>query len=180
MGSRDNLDVQKPRLELPPLRRRVDRADKRLRTRLQQALDRRFYHSRDNMAALIEEFSREIPRLIQRDELLRKVGNRLRDLLELPRAAPRAPWAYVKVAEGCDRTCAFCAIPGFRGRQRSRPLDAIEHEARTLVDDGVVELVRWLEADRARTRTETRNPSDAERREDRTASTNSRGSGDES
>ena len=44
----------------------------------------------------------------------------VRDLLELPRPAPSAPWAYVKVAEGCDRACAFCAIPSFRGKQRSR------------------------------------------------------------
>ena len=35
----------------------------------------------------------------------------VRDLLDLPRPAPRAPWAYLKVAEGCDRACAFCAIP---------------------------------------------------------------------
>ena len=44
------------------------------------------------------------------------------DLLELPRPAARAPWAYVKVAEGCDRICGFCAIPSFRGKQRSRPV----------------------------------------------------------
>ena len=43
------------------------------------------------------------------------------DLLELPRPAASAPWAYVKVAEGCDRICGFCAIPSFRGTQRSRP-----------------------------------------------------------
>ncbi|MGO9853732.1 MAG: MiaB/RimO family radical SAM methylthiotransferase [Acidimicrobiales bacterium] len=42
------------------------------------------------------------------------------DLLELPRPAARAAWAYVKVAEGCDRICGFCAIPSFRGKQRSR------------------------------------------------------------
>ena len=42
------------------------------------------------------------------------------DLLRLPRPAAKAPWAYVKVAEGCDRICGFCAIPSFRGRQRSR------------------------------------------------------------
>ena len=41
------------------------------------------------------------------------------DLLELPRPASDAPWAYVKVAEGCDRNCGFCAIPSFRGKQRS-------------------------------------------------------------
>jgi ribosomal protein S12 methylthiotransferase len=65
----------------------------------------------------------------------------VRDLLELPRPAPRAPWAYVKIAEGCDRACAFCAIPSFRGKQRSRTPESIEAEARSLVEQGVAELV---------------------------------------
>jgi ribosomal protein S12 methylthiotransferase len=65
----------------------------------------------------------------------------VRDLLELPRAAPAAPWAYVKIAEGCDRACSFCAIPSFRGKQRSRPPEAIEAEVRALVDGGVAEVV---------------------------------------
>jgi ribosomal protein S12 methylthiotransferase len=65
----------------------------------------------------------------------------VRDLLELPRPAPRVPWAYLKVAEGCDRACAFCAIPSFRGKQRSRTPESIEAEARTLVEAGVAELV---------------------------------------
>jgi ribosomal protein S12 methylthiotransferase len=47
------------------------------------------------------------------------------DLLNLPRPKAAAPWAYVKVAEGCDRACGFCAIPSFRGKQRSRSIDAI-------------------------------------------------------
>ncbi len=64
-----------------------------------------------------------------------------RDLLELPRPAPAAPWAYLKVAEGCDRTCAFCAIPSFRGKQRSRTPESIGAEARSLVEQGVRELV---------------------------------------
>jgi ribosomal protein S12 methylthiotransferase len=68
-------------------------------------------------------------------------ANGPRDLLELPRPAPEAPWAYVKVAEGCDRVCAFCAIPSFRGRQRSRTPESIEAEARGLVAGGVRELV---------------------------------------
>ena len=42
------------------------------------------------------------------------------DLLNLPRPPASAPWAYVKIAEGCDRSCGFCAIPSFRGPQRSR------------------------------------------------------------
>lgn len=50
------------------------------------------------------------------------------DLLELARPPTSAPWAYVKVAEGCDRRCGFCAIPSFRGKQRSRPLASILEE----------------------------------------------------
>ena len=65
----------------------------------------------------------------------------VRDLLELPRPTPSAPWAYLKVAEGCDRACAFCAIPSFRGKQRSRTAESIEAEARQLVEAGVAELV---------------------------------------
>ena len=65
----------------------------------------------------------------------------VRDLLELPRPAPTMPWAYVKVAEGCDRACAFCAIPSFRGKQRSRTIDSIEAEVRGLADAGVAEIV---------------------------------------
>ncbi len=48
--------------------------------------------------------------------------------------------AYLKIAEGCNRTCAFCAIPIMRGKQRSRPIDSIVTEAKRLVDEGVQEL----------------------------------------
>jgi ribosomal protein S12 methylthiotransferase len=54
------------------------------------------------------------------------------DLLELPRPAATAPWAYVKVAEGCDRICGFCAIPSFRGKQRSRSPEEILAEVDAL------------------------------------------------
>ncbi len=62
------------------------------------------------------------------------------DLLNLPRPAAHAPWAYVKVAEGCDRHCGFCAIPSFRGLQRSRPEDVVAAEVDEL-GDGVREVV---------------------------------------
>lgn len=52
----------------------------------------------------------------------------------------RAPWAYLKIAEGCDRGCTFCAIPLMRGKFRSRPPEIIEAEARHLVASGVSEL----------------------------------------
>jgi ribosomal protein S12 methylthiotransferase len=71
----------------------------------------------------------------------RRTPRGVRDLLELPRAAPAAPWAYVKIAEGCDRACRFCAIPTFRGKQRSRSPDALLDESRALVTRGAAELV---------------------------------------
>ncbi len=60
-------------------------------------------------------------------------------------AAPRlrfgsAPWAYLKIAEGCDRGCTFCAIPLMRGKFVSRSAEVIETEARHLVAQGVTEL----------------------------------------
>jgi ribosomal protein S12 methylthiotransferase len=48
--------------------------------------------------------------------------------------------AYVKIAEGCNRTCSFCAIPSIRGKQRSRPLEDIVAEARNLAARGTVEI----------------------------------------
>ena len=54
------------------------------------------------------------------------------DLLNLARPKSSVPWAYVKVAEGCDRACGFCAIPSFRGKQRSRRIDDILEEVDAL------------------------------------------------
>lgn len=73
--------------------------------------------------------------------VLKQKPTGIRDLLDLPRAPQASPWAYVKVAEGCDRACAFCAIPSFRGKQRSRIPEAIVAEARGLVAEGVREIV---------------------------------------
>ena len=49
--------------------------------------------------------------------------------------------AFVKISEGCDRFCAFCAIPYIRGRYHSRTADSIVSEVRALVDGGVREVV---------------------------------------
>jgi len=51
-----------------------------------------------------------------------------------------APYAYVKIAEGCNHTCAFCAIPQIRGRYRSRPIGRIVAEAEDLLGRGIREL----------------------------------------
>src|SRR5947209_7943575 len=52
----------------------------------------------------------------------------------------KAHSAYVKVAEGCNRNCAFCAIPLMRGKQRSRPIASIVAEAAALAADGIKEI----------------------------------------
>lgn len=67
------------------------------------------------------------------------------DLLNLPRPRSAAPWAYVKIAEGCDRQCGFCAIPSFRGPQRSRDVESILQE----VDDLAVREVVLVAQDLA-------------------------------
>ena len=72
---------------------------------------------------------------------LKKKPVGIRDLLDMPRPKPNSPWAYLKVAEGCNRNCAFCAIPTFRGKQRSRSAESIFEEAQMLVENGVKELV---------------------------------------
>lgn len=68
------------------------------------------------------------------------------DLLELPRPPATAPWAYVKVAEGCDRNCGFCAIPSFRGKQRSRTVDSILAEVDALAAKEIVLVAQDLAA----------------------------------
>jgi ribosomal protein S12 methylthiotransferase len=68
------------------------------------------------------------------------------DLLNLPRPAATAPWAYVKVAEGCDRACGFCAIPSFRGPQRSRDVASILAEVDQLGAREIVLVAQDLAA----------------------------------
>ncbi len=50
-------------------------------------------------------------------------------------------YAYLKIADGCDHSCSFCAIPGIRGKQRSRPISDIAAEAKILADKGIQELI---------------------------------------
>jgi ribosomal protein S12 methylthiotransferase len=50
-------------------------------------------------------------------------------------------FAYLKIAEGCDRRCSFCAIPFIRGKHISRPVDEIVVEAKRLIEKGVKEII---------------------------------------
>jgi len=56
------------------------------------------------------------------------------------RITPRH-YAYLKISEGCDRTCTFCAIPGMRGKHVTKPIEEVIREARELAADGVRELI---------------------------------------
>ena len=50
-------------------------------------------------------------------------------------------YSYLRISEGCDNPCTFCAIPAIRGRFRSKPVEALEEEARELVASGATELI---------------------------------------
>jgi ribosomal protein S12 methylthiotransferase len=75
-------------------------------------------------------------------------ANLVQDRLEkyplIPRVRLRAtatPWtAYLKISEGCDHACTFCAIPGIRGRHRSKPIERLVQEATQLAETGAIEL----------------------------------------
>lgn len=92
-----------------------------------------------------------------RDEIT-KVADRLvggaREQRELFRPAPikamndqsrlritPSHYAYLKISEGCDRTCTFCSIPSMRGKHVTKPIEMVLDEARELVQDGVRELI---------------------------------------
>jgi ribosomal protein S12 methylthiotransferase len=68
------------------------------------------------------------------------------DLLNLPRPRSERPWAYLKVAEGCDKACGFCAIPSFRGPQRSRSMESLLEEVDALQAREIVLVAQDLAA----------------------------------
>lgn len=74
-------------------------------------------------------------------ELLQDLGKQYDEHLRLERAltTPRH-YAYLKISEGCDRTCSYCAIPIITGKHKSRPMEEILDEVRYLVGQGVKEF----------------------------------------
>jgi ribosomal protein S12 methylthiotransferase len=72
--------------------------------------------------------------------LFRPAPVRAQDDTARLRITPRH-YAYLKISEGCDRTCTFCAIPGMRGKHVTKPIEEVVREARELADDGVRELI---------------------------------------
>jgi ribosomal protein S12 methylthiotransferase len=75
-------------------------------------------------------------------DILTELGVNLRtDLLTERTLTGPGHYAYLKISEGCDRTCAFCAIPAIRGKYISRPIDELVKEAEELAGNGVKELI---------------------------------------
>ncbi len=75
-------------------------------------------------------------------DILSELGVKLRtDLLTERTITGPGHYAYLKISEGCDRTCAFCAIPAIRGKYISRPLKELVKEAENLAENGAKELI---------------------------------------
>lgn len=75
------------------------------------------------------------------NEILTDLGQEYRADLRLERSLTTpAHYAYLKISEGCNRTCSYCAIPLITGKHRSRPMDDLEKEVRMLVGKGVKEF----------------------------------------
>ncbi|MDG1573216.1 30S ribosomal protein S12 methylthiotransferase RimO [Robiginitalea sp. M366] len=80
--------------------------------------------------------TRDLPRLLKAlgaDYKHELVGERL--------TTTPSHYAYLKIAEGCDRPCSFCAIPLMRGKHRSKPMEELVQEAKNLAAQGVKELI---------------------------------------
>src|SRR5437879_2874742 len=91
-----------------------------------------------------EEISQVVDRALaqslEQRSLFRPAPVRAQEDTARLRITPRH-YAYLKISEGCDRLCTFCAIPGMRGKHVTKPMEEVLREARELVADGVRELI---------------------------------------
>lgn len=94
-----------------------------------------------------EELQKEIPEVdkfygkFDWRGLISDLGKSYNKELEFDRSLSTPPhYAYLKISEGCDRTCSYCSIPIITGKYKSRPIEDIEDEVRRLVTGGVKEF----------------------------------------
>ena len=103
------------------------------------------------MGCLSERYQKELQELIPEvdkfygkfnwKELLSDLGKTYRQELASERILTTpAHYSYLKIAEGCNRTCSFCSIPLITGKYQSKPIEAVETEVRRLVQQGVKEF----------------------------------------
>jgi ribosomal protein S12 methylthiotransferase len=107
-----------------------------LSTRYEQELKQEMSQDADLILTLREE--RDIVRHV--DRLLGRTRGHYVDALPRVSLTPKH-WAYLRISDGCDHKCAFCAIPTIRGRHVSEPMEELVTEAQRLADLGVRELV---------------------------------------
>ena len=95
-----------------------------------------------------EELTREMPEVDgfygvwEMPAILEAMGSKLdQRLLHERELTTPAHYAYLKISEGCNRSCAFCAIPGIRGAQQSISIEDLLKESKSLVEKGVKELI---------------------------------------
>ncbi len=95
----------------------------------------------------LNELSLEIPEVdkfygkFNYTDILKEIGQEYRADLRLERTLTTPNhYAYIKISEGCNRTCSYCAIPIITGKHRSRSMEDIENEVKTLVSNGVKEF----------------------------------------
>ncbi|HPE40972.1 MAG TPA: 30S ribosomal protein S12 methylthiotransferase RimO [Bacteroidales bacterium] len=102
------------------------------------------------MGCLSERYHDELQEMIPEadgifafDELKNMINESQFDLLNSPNRIVSTPshYAYMKISEGCDHECSFCAIPLIRGKQTSKPVEMIVEEAEKLASQGVKELI---------------------------------------
>ncbi|MFC2152276.1 MiaB/RimO family radical SAM methylthiotransferase, partial [Bacteroidota bacterium] len=95
-----------------------------------------------------EELEKEIPvvdkyfGVYNLKELVESIGGHYKEELVGERllTTPKH-YAYLKISEGCDRTCSFCAIPLIKGKHRSRPMEELLSEAEFMLSQGVKEII---------------------------------------
>lgn len=114
---------------------------------LSERLGKDLLHEADQIDAIVGLAGRD-----SLDKILLDIDSQSQPVLSLGPLPAQAPddrnrlritpehWAYLRISEGCDRKCAFCTIPAIRGPFRSKPMESILEEARSLVDTGAVEL----------------------------------------
>jgi ribosomal protein S12 methylthiotransferase len=92
---------------------------------------------REEIATIVD---RAVAHQTEQRSLFRPAPVRALDDTARLRITPRH-YAYLKISEGCDRTCTFCAIPAMRGKHVTKPIEEVVREARELAADGVRELI---------------------------------------
>ena len=107
-----------------------------LAERYRPDLRRELAEEADEILTLSQE--KEIARYV--DRLLGRARERYIDSAPRLQTTPRH-WAYLRISDGCDHQCAFCAIPLIKGRHRSEPVEALVAEAERLTAAGARELV---------------------------------------